>query len=245
MSIRRSFGVTLPELLVVIGIIAIVAIATTTIFLRVTGVYARTSAHTNPQSAEMLALKRIENDLREAMFVSIVTPTPATWVEISLPQVDSNGVPLIVKGTDGSIGLTRNPALDTSYFLGDLVYPTFGDKSHWNAIPDPNGHTIFRALSSTKTSAGIFPNAMVIIDGVLSTPMVPDPQHPGREIPGRLFEYWPSDPNDPTRPSVDSQLVRVTLTIPVQSNTGSSVLIENHTVQTQFCLRNWNSSQAQ
>ena len=245
MSLRKIAGVTLAELLVVIGIIAIVAIATTTIFLRVTGIYTRTSAHTGPQSAEILALKRMENDLRDAMFVSVVTPTPATWVEISLPQVDSYGVPLMVKGKDGTIGLTRNPALDTSYFLGDLVYPTYGDKSHWNAIPDPNGHTIFRALSSTKTSAGIFPNGQVIIDGVLSTPMIPDSKHAGQEIPGRLFEYWPSDPNDPTRPSVDSQLVRVTISIPVQSNTGSGIRVENHTVQTQFCLRNWNSSQAQ
>lgn len=244
MRYRRFAGVTLPELMVVLGVVALVGMATIKLFIRATGVYTNTSAHYGPQSNEMLALKRMQFDLREAMFVSVVTPTPTTWVEVCLPKEDSSGVSYMIKGTKDMLGLVRDPARDTSYFLGKLEYPNSSDKTHWNAVPDATGHTIFKALSSTKNSDGKFPNASIIIDGVLSTPMVPDPLHPGQEIAGRLFEYWPSDPTDPTRPSVDSQLVRVTITIPVTTKTARGSITTNHTVRTQFCLRNWNSSQS-
>jgi hypothetical protein len=218
-----------------------VSIAVTTVFVQATRVYTSTSVHIDPQEQQMLAMKRIEVEMREAMFVNIVTASPSTWVELCLPRTDETGDNVVVMDANGELGLERDPAKDVAFFLGTKEYPNPADTDHWNAVPSATGHTIFRALSNTRTSSGVYPQATVIIDGVASTPMIPDPEHPGQEIAARLFEYWPSDPNDPTRPTRDTQLIVVTLTIPVQEKTGQFV---NHTLRTQYCLRNWNSAQA-
>lgn len=239
MRVRRHLGVTLPEILVSLTIISVVFVTISVIFMQSTKIYMRKSGHTIPQEAQMLALKRMQRFMRQAMFVNIVTPTPSTWVELCLPRLNSSGMNVLVRGENGQLGLQRDPNKDLCFFLGVREYPDPANTNVWNAIPNNTGHTIFRALSSTRTADGKYPNAEVMIDGVLSVPMVPDLSRPGQMKPGRIFEYWPTDPNDPTRPTRDTQLVVVSLTIPV---TVLGNRTEYHTLQTQFCLRNWNSS---
>ncbi|MHB9130066.1 MAG: PilW family protein [Armatimonadota bacterium] len=246
MRTRQSSGVTLIEMLIVVGVIAMVVTVVITLSLQASRVYARTSKHIEPQESQMLALQRIQRDIRESM--SVTTVSNATWMVIHKPVKGSDGKFVLVRNpTTGRLGLSLDPNA-LVYFLGTRQYPDPVDHSHWNAVPDTSGDTLFKADITTQNSSGAFPDARVIIDGILPTPMIPDPKHPGKEIPTSLFVYWPipdnGTPNDPTDdPTVYNTMIKITLTKKLEISTPSGRRTENHTLTSQFALRNLQTSQ--
>jgi hypothetical protein len=208
-------------------IIALVTGVLLSLMIQTSRVYTRTSAHVEPQASLMLALKRMEREIRDGMFF-VLNSTDST-VEIVLPLRETNGMNVIT-------GTSLQEGNHVCFFLGKKV----GGETAWSAVPDPLGDTIFRIegagflqpLSSSYTNT----QAKIIIEGVASTPMVPDPTDPTREIATTVFTYAPLDEEgflmDETR------LIRITLTVPLKEHTPSGIRTVNHTMQTSFSLRN-------
>lgn len=238
---RRVRGVTLTEVLVVVAVTAMVLTVVIAISLQGMRMYAATSTHIQPQEAQMIALQRLEREMREAMVIDL--NSTANAVEIIRPAKDANGLNLF---TDGLLVSGKR----ICFFLGNKV----SQGGSWLAVPSATGDTLFR-IESTATN---FPlgaaysstQARVIIEGILSTPMIDDPDHEGQMIPTDLFTYAPIDDNDtPDNPDDDllltnTSLVRITLTVPVAHHGPAGIVTEHHTLSTQFCIRNLTAAQA-
>ncbi|HEY3416919.1 MAG TPA: hypothetical protein VGM23_08555 [Armatimonadota bacterium] len=238
MKNRTTYGFTLVEVLISVTFIAIMLAAIIGLSINANRLYLRTSGHIEPQSSQMLALKRMERDLREGMF--LLTTSSSTWVQVTLPALDNGGHYRIVQNaTTGRLGLT--PGITVRYFLGTIQYPNPNDKSHWIAVPNVTGNVLFRADVSTVNTAGNYPNARVIIDGILSVPIIPDLTNQTGGTATSIFAYWPA--NTDGSPTVNTKLIKITLTKPANEYTNTGKQTVNHTLWTQFCLRNLQTSQ--
>ncbi|MHB9025137.1 MAG: PulJ/GspJ family protein [Armatimonadota bacterium] len=234
---RQAYGVTLIEVLISVSFIAIMLAAIISLSVNANRLYLRTSGHIEPQASQMIALKRIERDLREGMF--LLTTSSSTWVQVTLPALDDDGHHRIVQNSEtGRLGLT--PGVTVRYFLGTVQY-TDSSKQHWLAIPSETGNILFRADASTVNGLGQYPDARVIIDSILSTPIIPNPVDPTQGTPTSIFTYWPA--NTDGSPTINTKLIKITLTKTAVEylNTGKRTV--NHTLWTQFCLRNLQTSQ--
>lgn len=88
--IRKQYGVSLVEMMVSVSLVAIVFTITVGLFMQAGKVFSRTSVRIEPQRSLTLAIKKMEGDMREAMFVRI--GSNSTMVELGMPLLDENGM---------------------------------------------------------------------------------------------------------------------------------------------------------
>jgi type II secretory pathway pseudopilin PulG len=233
---RKLRGVTFIELLVVIGIIAMVIIAVGTLFIEASRVYARTSEHIEPQWSEMLALKRMESDLRQGMHID-TGHSSGLAAEVVLPLKDADGYNALVQDASGKLALQAGQVI--RYFRGHRA-PGYTVKN-WVAIPDTlvsdNGDCIFKIDANTAMVGSGYPNATIVVSGLVANPPIPDPLNPGSTIPEPVFVFAPLNPDGTLNTSL-TQLIKITMTFNVQETTPAGRVMKPHTLSTQFCLRN-------
>lgn len=243
-------GTTLIEMLVVVAFIAVVTVAITQLSMQSMKIYTRTSEHINPEASLNLALKRMERPIREAMFIRL--GSSSTAVEIVIPIKDNAGriqtASTVINADTQTKALVRREGKHLCYFLG-----RYSEGAPALAIPDAvNGNTIFMVttgsdttvgtdiISSTGTMASSYAHAKEIITGITSTPSIVDPDHPGQALPTTVFAYATNGVDASASPNgLNAQLLRVTLSMPIVHGPSGGEAIRDHTVSTQFCLRNF------
>lgn len=248
---RKHLGVSLLEIMISISLIAIVFIITIGLYLQAGQIFSRTSVRIEPQRSLMLAMKKMESEIREAMFIRI--GSNSSMVELAMPLRDQNDMIAMSKiqldsnGTRSTIG--RSEGKHICYFLGrpDIYDTTL-------AVPDAiYGNTIYQIYTGNNTTTGSdiinsegqlaysYRNASKIISGVRPHAIVTDPGT-GQEVIGPIFSYVGyNDTNWYTSKGLNSQLVRISLTVPVTVVAGKIKTVRNHTVASEFCLRNFES----
>lgn len=89
----HRYGFTLMEALVVIGVVTLVSASVMGLFLRSSEVYARSSGRVEPQTSQLLALKRMENEIRQAYTISLSEDDPAADIlTLTMPEKNENGL---------------------------------------------------------------------------------------------------------------------------------------------------------
>jgi hypothetical protein len=236
-----TVGMTAPELLIVVFIIALTFFVIVNISVKASKLYARTSVHIEPQASAMIAFKRMEREIRQAMVISTTTPSPSTWVEITLPKKDAQGLNELM--VDANNRLLLIPGKRVNYFLGKKIALQDSVRNIWNARPSNTGTTLFRTEGKRDITSNTFPGARVIIDNVINpsdTSLVDEQQLTRDALSNTLFVYSPYDdngtPDDYTddRPLTTTNLIGITLIVKSMQN-GRPIY---HPLWTRFCLRN-------
>lgn len=243
MTTRHLRGMTLIEVLIVLAIIGLVTGAVGALSIQASKLYARTSWHIEPQSSAMVAFKRLERELRDAMLVSTTTPSPSTWIEVVLPKKDQHGLNILKANAQGRLTLLAGESV--CYFLGKKVAQDGANSLLWTAQPDAQGTTLFRARSDDYDEAGMqFAHSRVLIDDIVDPRTITEePSLQQMAVNRTLFVFIPYNdngtPDDPTDdfPRPDTQLIAVTLIVK-STYQGRTVY---HPLSTQFCLRNLHS----
>ncbi|HEY3379324.1 MAG TPA: type II secretion system protein [Armatimonadota bacterium] len=250
MTRQHPHGFTLPEILIVVAFIGMVLTSVLTVSMQSSKIYSRMAVHEKAEAVLELALKRMEKVMREAMFIRV--GSTSTAVEIALPLKDSGGkiIPssIEVNPTTHAKALVRQEGKHICFFLG-----RYSTTNPTQAMPDGvNGNTIFMISSGTDATTGTdiisaagtlsssYTNAKEIITGINSVPTVPDPAHPGQALNAFIFTYSTSGTTSAFQDGLNSQILRVTLTMPI-ANGPSGEPIHDQTLSTQFCLRNFES----
>lgn len=248
--LRYHRGITLTEVLVVMAVIGLISAAVTTLSMQSMKIYARTSEHIEPEASLELAFKRMGSIVREAMFIRI--GSSATAMEVALPLKGNDGKiatnSVLIDTTRGMHALVRAEGMHICFFLGrrSATNPTI-------AVPDPiNGNILFMITTGSKTTTGTdiindsgslessYSNAQAIITGISSSPSVPDPQNPGNALPTTIFAYTTvGSDTSAFHKGLNAQLLRITLTVPIPRGPSGGEAIRDHTLSTQFCLRNF------
>ena len=247
---KRHAGITLVEALVTVTLVAVVFAMTFGIYMQAARIYTRTSVRIEPQHSLMLAMKKMESDIREAMFIRI--GSNASMVEIALPRKDANGMILmttvVMNSQTGLSTIGRIEGKHVCYFLGrpDASYPN-------RAIPDAlYGNTIYKITTGSNSTTGAdiiradgtlnayYTGAVKMVSGVLSRPMITNPST-GQEVAGTIFSYAGSSGTSTSPQGLSAQIVRISLSVPVQVSEGNTRVTRNHNLSTEFCLRNFES----
>jgi len=241
MSRHVTFGVTLLEMLISMFIIGLTFFVIINISLKASKLYTRTNVHIEPQASAMIAFKRLEREVRQAMVISTTTPTPSTWIEITLPEKDDQGLNKLAVDAEGKLVLI--PGKTISYFLGDKMTLQNADYKLWKARPNIAGTTLFRSETSYDKPGNFFNHCRIIIDGIVNPndpSVMNEPQLTRDALANTLFVYTPYDdngtPDDYTddNPLTTTNLISITLVVKAMQN-GRPVY---HPLWTKFCLRN-------
>lgn len=222
----------------IIGLTSFVLI---NISIKASMLYAKTNAHVEPQASAMIAFKRMELEMRQSMSISTTLPTPSTWVELVMPQKDSNGLNQLTVDAQGHLQQIAGQTVD--YFLGTKAQCTNTAKNLWTAHPDESGTTLLRSTDTYNAGANSYTNCRIIIDGIVN-PNSPNlsgiPEIARYSLKKTLFVYTPyNDHGNPTdydyySPLSNTNLMNITLV--VQSTLqGKPVYVP---LETSFCFRN-------
>jgi len=231
------------ELLVAMFIIGLTFFVIVNLSVKSSRLYARTSVHIEPQASAMIAFKRMEREIRQAMTISTTTPSPSTWVEVIIPQKDDLGLNQLSVDATGRLMLI--PGETVSYFLGRKLWLQNSQQQLWLARPSNTGTTLFRAESTYNIWTDTFSYAEVIIDNIVnpsSYSLIDEPQLTRDALANTLFVYSPYDnngtPDDYTddRPLTTTNLIGITLIVKSVQN-GRNIYTP---LWSRFCLRNNN-----
>lgn len=241
MRIHAQRGITLVEMLLVIAIIGMVIFSIVAVTMQAGKLHARTSVHLEPQASAMLALKRMQRELRDAMLISTTTPSPSTWIEFTVPAKDEHGLNRVQTDKHGFLSLV--PGKNLCYFLGTKIVADPQGRNRWTARPDRQGTTLFRAETSYDERNDMFYNAQVLVDKVVNPYTLSATEMAGLKLTAlnrTLFVFVPYDdsgtPDDISddTPRADTQLITITLV--VEATLQGKPLY--HPLWTQFCMRN-------
>ncbi|HEX2949653.1 MAG TPA: hypothetical protein VHV83_08810 [Armatimonadota bacterium] len=152
----RHHGITLAEVLVVVGVTAIIIVAIFGIILQMKRIYLATAAHVDPANDLNVTLKRMERDFLPA---TAVTRATATWVTLIPPKQDSNNTNAITTDASGKLVLQQDTDHPVHYFVAAKGNPT----------PSATGDTLYRAVGNPVN--GTFPTAEMLVSGL--SPNVP------------------------------------------------------------------------
>ncbi|MHB9025541.1 MAG: PulJ/GspJ family protein [Armatimonadota bacterium] len=240
----RKAGFTLIELIMVIAVVSMLLGAIVMTSLQLDLMYRRTSVHTSPEDQMNLAFWILGTDFRHGIHLN-TTASPTTWLQIVLPLKDANGFNVLAYDEElQKITVQENPT-PVNYFLGTYVSgdPRTGCTASISlpGLDDQitTGNALFKATGSPVNNQ--FTNAVELIGPEIGQnpqedpnnnnlkiyPMVPDPNNPGQEIATNIFAI-----------SSDQKLVTITLTVQVIEPSLSGKRTVNHTLSTQFALRN-------
>jgi len=236
-----TVGVTMVELLVSLFIIGLTFFVILNISVKSSKLYARTSVHIEPQASAMIAFKRMEREVRQAMVISTTTPSPSTWVEITLPDKDEQGLNKLMVNANNRLMLI--PGKTVSYFLGTKITLQSKQQKSWLAQPSSTGTTLFRAETTYNKFTNTFAGARVIIDNIVnpsSTSLIDEQQLTRDALSHTLFVYTPYDDNGTPdyyaddKPLTTTNLIGITLIVKTVQN-GRLIYTP---LWTKFCLRN-------
>ena len=224
----RHSGTTLTELLISIGILPLIFIPIMLISVQGSMVYRRYTGGIGPDQSLELALHYMEGEVRRARTVTVDGTN--TLMQLTLPSTDTSGLNALTldSGTQ-LLGLSNDTQHQVRYFLG-TKQPVSGQPTQWTAVPSSSGDTLFRAIVTDSTSMSqSFSNAPIIVSGIINPPKIPDPSNPGSEITTQLFSYVSAS---------SPPLMKITLTKPVSETTRAATVTVDHTLWTEFCVRN-------
>jgi prepilin-type N-terminal cleavage/methylation domain-containing protein len=239
---RRCSGLTLIEILVVVSVLALMTIVIASFAMQSMRLFAEyqplligKSKRLAPQAAMMLGLKRMNTEIREAMFIRVGSSDTA--VEIALPKRDDKGNILLnyveLNKETHSRALMRTEGMHVCFFLGrkDPADPK-------GAIPDlVNGDTIFRVASGSADQTG---GDIIQSDGTL-----PDSVSNVRAIitditkVSYIFSYYDAAESSSYQNGMNAKIVRINLSYPVTITTPAGNVKRNQVLSTEFCLRNF------
>ena len=231
----RGRGFTLVEMMIVMAMIGLATLAIITLSIQSMKIYASTSSQIEPQASLMLAMKNMQWEMREAMFIRL--SSDSTACEVIIPIKDSSGS--YVMSTED--GFERLECVDAFTGFACLLFPRRAKSSNpANAIPDAvNGNTIFRITTGSDTTVGTdiisngstlsssYTGAQTIITGV---------------VPAQTsFAYadYSGSGNTAFSDGMNAQIVKISVTVPVTVNTPSGNITQNQTLSSEFCLRNF------
>jgi hypothetical protein len=225
------------ESLVVVSVMALIFITIYMIITSASRIYARYSPVIEPESSMLLALKRMQRNMREAILIDM--SSTENCVEIGQPVKDARRLNVLT--SDGlSIG-TR-----VCYFLGrydrenapTTVIPLLTTDE---ALDDVDIRYTLFAIEQAGDVTNLplhasYPVSRVreIIDGILRRPR--DPGDAGGTSTTSVFSYAPL--NAEGNMTDETRLVRIVLTCPVERMTSTGRETIPLTCWTQFCLRN-------
>jgi len=228
-------GITLLEVLISTVILSVVLGMILSLLVQTSKLYAKTSPYLTGQSADMLALKRMQRELRDAMLISTTSPSPSTWVEIVLPKKDVAGMNVIQADALGNLSLATGSTID--YFLGTKIAQSTSDPTLWSAQASDQGTTLFRADHASQTSASParWSQATIMVDGVVNPAAVATVTSLSTLSQKTLFAYTPSDGSG--NPTALTQLISIAVIVQ-GTYQGRPVYTP---LSTQFCMRNLKS----
>ena len=219
---RRSHpGVTLLEMIVAVATIALVSGSVIGISMQFAGLHQHTQANLGPQFDQILSLKLMERDLREAYSISSTSTTTSLMIT---PPLKTTGATTVISPQAGfnSRIIPVAAAYTIRYFLGNLSGST--------AAPSDTGNTLFRVPSTVaQDGSGNYPLSGDVSQYIIAKNLAMNGLS--------LFNYTPGG----TAPTTGTSLVVVTLNTPVvETMRGNSVNYQ--TLTTQFAMRNLQSN---
>lgn len=167
----RRRGLTLPELLIAMGVMGILAYACSTIYFSVLGTYTRHIWALPPYDAATAAVQRVTRELREAM---LIDAHGDTFIVVIIPQKDANRDNVLELGENGYQLVKGNYV---AYYLSDDS-GALGAQGHdlWKAVRAVGGTTF---VPRVKIAENIHPEL--------------NPVDPDTGLPRSMFKYWPDD----------------------------------------------------
>ena len=170
-NIGRRRGVTLVELMIAGGVMAILAYGVSTIYFSTLHIYNQYIWHLPPYDAATAAVQRLSRELREGM---LIESHGTAFMSIIMPQKGANGDNVLTLGADG-------------YYLtqGDRV--AFYLSNNTGAL-EAQGNCLWKAVEPRGT-VGLVPRAK-IADNI--HPEL-NPTDPDTGQPRPVFKYWPDD----------------------------------------------------
>lgn len=169
--IGRRAGVTLAELLVAVGLMSILAYASSMIYFSTLHVYNDHVWRLTPYDEATAAITRVSEELREAMLIDAHSDQA---IVVTLPVKDANGDCLLTLGEDGYT-LTQGDRI--AFYLSDDT-----------GALDAEGNCLWKAIMAQGESTFI-PRIKVADD------IHPElnPIDPDTGQPQPMFKYWPDD----------------------------------------------------
>jgi len=168
---RTRQGFTLPELLVAMGIMSVLAYGISTIYFSTLFLYNDQIWQLPPYDAATAAVKRATQELMGAMLIDTHT---ATSIEVIMPLKDANHDNVL---TLGAQGYQLNQGDRVTYYLSDATGSLAATGyCLWKAVK-PQGAVAF--TPRVKIADNIHPEL--------------NPVDPTTGLPYQMFRYWPDD----------------------------------------------------
>jgi len=167
----RRRGFTLPELMVAAGVMGILAYGTSMIYFSVLKIYNKQIWRIPPYDAATAAVKRVSDELRDAMLIGDHEATDIVFV---VPLQDANRENVLILGADG-YQLTQGDTV--TFYLSDQT-GALGAEGNclWKAVKGPDDESFTPRI---KIADNIHPEL--------------NPTDPDTGEPRAMFKYWPDD----------------------------------------------------
>ncbi|HUT74117.1 MAG TPA: type II secretion system protein [Armatimonadota bacterium] len=167
---RRS-GFTLPELLVAMLVMGILAWTVSLIYFSVLGVYNKNLWRLRPYDEATKAVERVAKEIREAM---VIDTYGSQALIVIMPQKDASRDNVLV---DSGSGLALSQGDWVAFYLSDQT-----------GALDASGHYLWKAVKAQGTTTWV-PRVM-IADSI--HPEL-NPTDPATGLPRPMFKYWPDE----------------------------------------------------
>jgi prepilin-type N-terminal cleavage/methylation domain-containing protein len=167
---RRS-GFTLPELLVAMSVMGILAWTVSIIYFSVLGVYNKNLWRLRPYDEATKAVERVAKEIREAM---VIDTYGSQALIVIMPQKDASRDNVLV---DSGSGLALSHGDWVTFYLSDQT-----------GALDASGHYLWKAVKARGTTTWV-PRVM-IADSI--HPEL-NPTDPATGLARPMFKYWPDE----------------------------------------------------
>lgn len=167
----RRRGLTLPELMVAMGVMGVLAFGTSTIYFSVLKIHNQQIWRFPPYDEATAAVKRVTDELREAM---LIEEHGADYIVFVLPLKDENHENVLTLGEDGYY---LTPGERVAFYLSDET-----------GQMDAEGNCLWKAVKAPGASE--FVPRVKIADNI--HPEL-NPTDPDTGQPRDMFKYWPDD----------------------------------------------------
>ncbi len=171
-KIRCRRGATLVELMVAMGLMGILCYSISMIYFSVLNIYNKQIWKLPPYDAATAAVKRVSDELREAMQI---VSHGSTYLVVLMPQKTSDRENVLTLGADGNYHLS--PGDYVLYYLSDDT-----------GSVDATGNCLWKAIM--PQGAVQFTPKVKIADSI--HPEL-NPTNPDTGSPHAMFKYWPDE----------------------------------------------------
>jgi Tfp pilus assembly protein PilW len=155
---RRTAGVSLLETIVVVGVMSIIMLTITQIFILNYNIYSRQSKRAGNDTGAILTAQAISQLTRGAsnvetshVFNGTTRSSSSSTLVLKMPALDVNGVPIPM--TYDYVAIYRDATVTTKIFIDTDADPASFRKDGTRLITDYNATMIFRYNSTDITTA--------------------------------------------------------------------------------------------